>query len=65
MSEWVTFLERMRILGQDNVVVKCVQCHDPHEGLVQFRRAGEQTTRTTCVNCHFNQKYKSQNCTQL
>jgi hypothetical protein len=39
-----------------HLVVKCVQCHDPHEGVVQHRHSGEQTTRTRCENCHFNQE---------
>jgi hypothetical protein len=34
-------------------IIDCVQCHDPHAGVVQLRQAGEQTTRTTCENCHF------------
>jgi protein-arginine kinase activator protein McsA len=32
-----------------------VICHDPHTGVVQLRQAGEQTTRTTCANCHYEQ----------
>ena len=30
-------------------------CHDPHAGVIQLRKAGEQTTRTQCENCHFEQ----------
>jgi hypothetical protein len=32
-----------------------VVCHDPHTLVVQLRQAGEQTTRTECQNCHFQQ----------
>ncbi len=38
-----------------HVVVDCVICHDPHSGVVQLRQTGQQTTRTTCENCHFAQ----------
>ncbi len=43
-----------------HAVINCVQCHDPHVGVVQLRQAGEQTTRTQCQNCHFeNAKYQN------
>jgi len=38
-----------------HLVLNCVICHDPHKGVVQLRQAGEQTTRTQCKNCHFEQ----------
>lgn len=38
-----------------HAVIDCVQCHNPHAGVVQLRQAGEQTTRTRCENCHFKQ----------
>ena len=42
-----------------HAVIDCVQCHDPHTGVVQLRQAGEKTVRTTCENCHFaNAKYQ-------
>jgi hypothetical protein len=42
-----------------HIVLDCVTCHDPHTGVVQLRVAGEQTTRTQCQNCHFEQaKYQ-------
>jgi hypothetical protein len=40
--------------GKHNAL-KCVDCHDPHTGVNQLRQAGEQTTRTMCENCHFQQ----------
>ena len=43
-----------------HAIIDCVQCHDPHTGVVQLRQAGEQTIRTTCENCHF-EKSKNQN----
>lgn len=36
-----------------HLALDCVTCHDPHVGVVQLRQAGEQTTRTSCENCHF------------
>ncbi len=42
-----------------HIALDCVVCHDPHTGVVQLRQAGEQTTRTQCENCHFEQaKYQ-------
>jgi len=43
-----------------HAVIDCVQCHDPHVGVVQLREAGLPTVRTTCENCHF-QEEKVQN----
>lgn len=39
-----------------HIVIDCVICHDPHQGVVQLRKANVQTTRTQCENCHFQQK---------
>ena len=41
-----------------HVALDCTICHDPHEGVIQLRNTGEQTTRTQCENCHFQ---KAQN----
>jgi hypothetical protein len=42
-----------------HVTLDCVLCHDPHAGVVQLRQAEEQTTRTSCENCHFEkEKYQ-------
>ncbi|MFV1859623.1 MAG: multiheme c-type cytochrome [Anaerolineales bacterium] len=43
-----------------HITLDCTTCHDPHAGVVQFRKAQEsdptvQTTRTQCENCHFKQ----------
>jgi hypothetical protein len=38
-----------------HLVLDCVTCHDPHEGVVQLRQTEQQTTRTQCENCHFTQ----------
>jgi hypothetical protein len=35
-----------------HITVDCVVCHDPHEGVIQLRKADAQTTRTQCENCH-------------
>jgi hypothetical protein len=43
-----------------HVVLDCVICHDPHDGVVALRRQDKPTTRTTCVNCHYEQgKYQA------
>lgn len=40
--------------------LECILCHDPHAGVIQLRKAGEQTTRTQCADCHFNEaKYQA------
>jgi hypothetical protein len=35
-----------------HLTLECVDCHDPHIGVIQLRKAGLQTTRTRCENCH-------------
>jgi len=35
-----------------HITIDCVTCHDPHEGVIQLRKADVQTTRTQCENCH-------------
>jgi hypothetical protein len=44
-----------------HMVLKCVDCHDPHAGVVQLKEAGEQTTRTQCENCHFKEEQYQKN----
>ncbi len=45
--------------------LKCVVCHNPHQGVVQLRKANKPTTRTQCVNCHFEKgKYQAVNAHQ-
>jgi hypothetical protein len=37
----------------------CVACHDPHRGVIQARKTGEETVRVQCEACHFQQaKYQ-------
>jgi hypothetical protein len=38
-----------------HTTLACVDCHDPHMGVVQLRQAKQPTTRTTCANCHWQQ----------
>jgi hypothetical protein len=38
-----------------HLMLKCVDCHNPHQGVVQLRQANQLTTRTQCQNCHFQQ----------
>lgn len=44
-----------------HAVLDCVQCHDPHKGVVQLRQSGEQTTRTKCEQCHQEQAQLQKN----
>jgi hypothetical protein len=44
-----------------HLALECVDCHDPHAGVVQLRQAGAQTTRTLCENCHFRQEENQDN----
>jgi predicted CXXCH cytochrome family protein len=39
-----------------HITIDCVICHDPHSGVVQLRKADEQTTRTSCINCHYQNR---------
>lgn len=38
-----------------HVSLACVDCHDPHIGVVQLRQASQPTTETSCENCHYRQ----------
>jgi hypothetical protein len=43
-----------------HIVLECIDCHNPHAGVVQLRQASLQTTRTQCENCHWEQaKYQN------
>jgi hypothetical protein len=43
-----------------HLTLECVDCHDPHAGVVQLRQAELPTTRTQCESCHFEQdKYQN------
>jgi hypothetical protein len=36
-------------------ILECVDCHDPHVGVIQARKTGLPTTRIQCSACHFNE----------
>jgi DNA-directed RNA polymerase subunit M/transcription elongation factor TFIIS len=39
-----------------HATIDCVQCHDPHAGVIQLRETdAPQTTRTQCEDCHFQE----------
>jgi predicted CXXCH cytochrome family protein len=38
-----------------HMVLDCVDCHDPHSGVVQARMQGQPTTSTACVECHYKE----------
>jgi predicted CXXCH cytochrome family protein len=44
------------IFQSKHITLKCVLCHDPHTGVVQLRKTGQQTTRTLCTNCHWEKE---------
>lgn len=33
----------------------CVDCHDPHKGVIQGRKTGTATVRVECYACHFKE----------
>lgn len=48
------------VFQSKHLALDCVNCHDPHSGVVQLRKAKVATTRTRCENCHFEQaKYQN------
>jgi hypothetical protein len=44
-----------------HAALDCVLCHDPHTGVKQLADARLPTTRTQCVNCHFEQATQHKN----
>lgn len=44
-----------------HAIIDCVQCHDPHSGVVQLRETDQPVVRTTCENCHFQQDNNRRN----
>ncbi len=38
-----------------HLTLDCVVCHNPHTGVVQLRQEQKPTTRTQCVNCHYQE----------
>ena len=44
-----------------HAVFDCNICHNPHQSVVQLRKANQKTTRTLCQNCHYQEaKYRDQ-----
>jgi predicted CXXCH cytochrome family protein len=42
-----------------HTTLACVDCHDPHMGVIQLQVAKQPTTRATCQDCHWQQaKYQ-------
>jgi hypothetical protein len=43
-----------------HMVLDCVDCHDPHAGVVQHRQKKTSAIRVTCESCHYEQaKYQN------
>lgn len=42
------------LFDSKHIVLDCVDCHDPHTGVVQHLERGEQPVDVTCETCHFN-----------
>lgn len=49
------------LLQSKHIILDCVDCHDPHAGVVQLVKNNQPTTRTTCENCHFKQAKNQKN----
>jgi hypothetical protein len=57
------FIDHTELFGDlpagKHTALACIDCHDPHTGVVQQIQAKQPATRTTCVNCHWQQaKYQ-------
>jgi predicted CXXCH cytochrome family protein len=48
-----------------HLALKCVDCHDPHTGVVQLRQDGVATTRTQCEDCHWQQAANQNNAVHM
>ncbi len=44
-----------------HAVLDCVQCHDPHKGVVQLAQTEQPTTRIQCDRCHQEQARNQKN----
>ena len=48
------------ILQSKHLALNCVDCHNPHSGVVQPDKENLPSTQTQCENCHFEQaKYQN------
>lgn len=58
---FISFHEQYKELSQGkHAVLDCVDCHDPHQGVVQARQAGNATVKVRCQDCHWQQaKYQN------
>jgi formate-dependent nitrite reductase cytochrome c552 subunit len=43
------------LLQSKHLALSCVDCHDPHKGVIQARKTGTDTVRIECESCHFQQ----------
>jgi hypothetical protein len=44
-----------------HAVLECVLCHSPHEGVKQLEDSKLPTTRTQCIDCHFEKAKEQKN----
>jgi hypothetical protein len=52
--------EYQELYQSKHLVLDCVDCHDPHAGVIRYRQEGGDPTRTDCANCHFkNAQYQN------
>lgn len=48
------------VQASKHIIISCVECHDPHAGVVQPRQAKTETTKLRCDTCHAEQaQYQS------
>jgi hypothetical protein len=44
-----------------HMVLECVDCHDPHSGVVQSRMEDQPVTTTACTECHYQEAEHQKN----
>jgi predicted CXXCH cytochrome family protein len=44
-----------------HLALDCVQCHDPHTGVVQQRATNQPAVRTACADCHYQEAAHQKN----
>ena len=52
-------------LQSKHLALNCVDCHDPHSGVIQPDKANTQITQTQCENCHFQEAAYQNNPTHV
>ena len=48
-----------------HTALACIDCHNPHQGVVELRQANQPTTMNPCINCHYKEARNQKNPTHL